>query len=161
MKFTDPGFEASSTVQAGFLWDCSTQSSAAAPIFFITNKAICSLLGSCPLLVLAQTKVPHKVVTIHNLHSHRRGHPLWLLLLVYQLADAVIVHTEQQKKGMMRAGRILEDKIHVVILGGQQVNLRGLVRTRVTFLGALKNSKVSLPFSKHFESCVMKESRST
>jgi glycosyltransferase involved in cell wall biosynthesis len=36
---------------------------------------------------------------------------------------------------MLRVG-IPEDKIHVVFLGGQEVNLRGLVRTRVTFFGS-------------------------
>jgi len=98
--------------------------------------------GELPALtLLAQTKVPYKVVTIHNLHFYRLGHPLWLLPRVYQLADAVIVHTEQQKEGMMRAGRIPEDKIHVVFHGGQQVNLRGLERTRVTFFGSPEEFK--------------------
>ncbi|MGZ7171524.1 MAG: glycosyltransferase family 4 protein [Halobacteriota archaeon] len=98
--------------------------------------------GELPALtLLAQTKVPHKVVTIHNLHGYKRGHPLWLLPRVYQLADAVIVHTEQQKEGMMRAGKIPADKIHVVFLGGQHVNLRGLERTRVTFFGSPEEFK--------------------
>ncbi|MGZ8884895.1 MAG: glycosyltransferase family 4 protein [Halobacteriota archaeon] len=98
--------------------------------------------GELPALtLLAQTKVPHKVVTIHNLHYYRRGHPLWLLPRVYQLADAVIVHTEQQKEGMMRAGRIPEDKVHVVFLGAPQVDLRGVVRTRVAWFGSPEKGK--------------------
>ena len=89
--------------------------------------------GELPLLtLLTQTKVPHKVVTVHNLY---RSYPLRLLPRVYQYADAVIVHTEQQKDRMMQVG-IPEDKLHVVFLGGQQVNLRGLERTRVTFFGS-------------------------
>ncbi len=55
-------------------------------------------------------------------------------------ADAVIVHSEQQKDRMMQAG-IPEDKIHVVFHGGHQVNLRGLVRTRVTFFGSPEEFK--------------------
>jgi glycosyltransferase involved in cell wall biosynthesis len=53
---------------------------------------------------------------------------------VYHYADAVIVHSEQQKLRMIQVG-IPEDKIHVVFHGGHQVNLRGLVKTRVTFFG--------------------------
>jgi len=90
--------------------------------------------GELPLLtLLTQTKVPHKVVTIHELSSP----PLARLLhlhRVYHYADAVIVHSEQQKDRMLQAG-IPEDKIHVVFHGGHQVNLRGLVRTRVSFFG--------------------------
>jgi len=97
--------------------------------------------GELPLLtLLTQTKVPYKVVTIHNLKDYRPGNPLRLLHRVYQYADAVIVHSEQQKDHMMQAG-IPEDKIHVVFHGGHQVNLRGLVRTRVTFFGSPKKSK--------------------
>ena len=92
--------------------------------------------GELPLLtLLTQTKAPHKVVTVHNLNVYRRGHPLRLFPRVYHYADAVIVHTEQQKDRMMQFG-IPEDKIHVVFDGGPQVNLRGLVRTRVTFFGS-------------------------
>ena len=87
--------------------------------------------GELPLLtLLTQTKVPYKVVTIHNLNAY----PLRLLHRVYHYADAVIVHSEQHKDRVMQAG-IPEDKIHVVFHGGHQVNLRGLVRTRVTFFG--------------------------
>ena len=100
--------------------------------------------GELPLLtLLTQTKVPYKVVTIHNLYVnrlYRPGNPLRLLPRVYQYADAVIVHSEQQKDRMMQAG-IPEDKIHVVFHGGQQVNLRGLVRTRVTFFGSPEECK--------------------
>ena len=89
--------------------------------------------GELPLLtLLTQTKVPYKVVTIHNLYNYRPG--VRLLHRVYQYADAVIVHSEQHKDRVMQAG-IPEDKIHVVFHGGHQVNLRGLVRTRVTFFG--------------------------
>src|ERR1035437_751666 len=88
--------------------------------------------GELPLLtLLTQTKVPHKVVTVHNLTPY----PIRLLYRVYQYADAFIIHTEQQKDRMMQIG-IPEDKIHVVFHGAQQVNLRGLVRTRVTFFGS-------------------------
>jgi glycosyltransferase involved in cell wall biosynthesis len=88
--------------------------------------------GELPLLtLLTQTKVPHKVVTVHNLTPY----PLRLLYRVYQYADAFIIHTEQQKDRMMQIG-IPEDKIHVVFHGAQQVNLLGLVRTRVTFFGS-------------------------
>jgi glycosyltransferase involved in cell wall biosynthesis len=100
--------------------------------------------GELPLLtLLTQTKVPYKVVTIHNCYVnrlYRPGNPLRLLPRVYQYADAVIVHTEQQKDRMMHAG-IPEDKIHVVFIGGQQVNLRGLVRTRVTWFGSPQEFK--------------------
>ena len=90
--------------------------------------------GELPLLtLLTQTKVPHKVVTIHNLYNYRPG--IRLLHRVYQYADAVIVHSEQQKNSMIQDG-IPEDKIHVVFHGGRQVNLWGLVRTRVTFFGS-------------------------
>jgi glycosyltransferase involved in cell wall biosynthesis len=41
---------------------------------------------------------------------------------------------------MMQAG-IPGDKIHVVFHGGHEVNLRGLVRTRVTFLGSPSKHK--------------------
>jgi len=95
--------------------------------------------GELPLLtLLTQTKVPHKVVTIHNLYVdrlYRRGNPLRLLPRVYRYADAIIVHSEQQKDRMMQAG-IPEEKIHVVFIGSQQVNLRGLVRTRVSWFGS-------------------------
>jgi len=94
--------------------------------------------GELPLLtLLTQTKVPYKVVTIHNLYVdrlYRPGNPLRLLPRVYQYADAVIVHSEQQKDRLMQAG-IPKDKIHVVFIGSQQVNLRGLVRTRVAWFG--------------------------
>jgi glycosyltransferase involved in cell wall biosynthesis len=87
--------------------------------------------GKLPLLtLLTQTKVPHKVVTIHNLEGPR----LRLLHRVYQYADAVIVHSEQQKERMIQVG-IPKDKLHVVLHGGHQVSLRRLARTRVTFFG--------------------------
>ena len=41
---------------------------------------------------------------------------------------------------MIQAG-IPEDKIHVVFIGGQQVNLRGLARTRVTWFGSPEEFK--------------------
>ena len=95
--------------------------------------------GELPLLtLLTQTKVPYKVVTIHNLYNYRPG--IRLLHRVYQYADAVIVHSEQQKDRMRQDG-IPEDKIHVVFHGGHQVNLRGLVRTRVTFFGSPEKYK--------------------
>jgi glycosyltransferase involved in cell wall biosynthesis len=59
---------------------------------------------------------------------------------VYQYADAVIVHSEQQKHLTIQAG-IPEDKIHVVFIGGQQVNLRGLARTRVSWFGSPEEFK--------------------
>jgi glycosyltransferase involved in cell wall biosynthesis len=97
--------------------------------------------GELPLLtLLTQTNVPYKVVTLHNLIGYRRGNPLRLLRRVYQYADAVIVHSEHQKARMIQDG-IPEDKIHVVFHGGHQVNLRGLVRTRVTFFGSPQQSK--------------------
>jgi glycosyltransferase involved in cell wall biosynthesis len=97
--------------------------------------------GELPLLtLLTQRKVPYKVVTIHTLYDIYRYRPLRLLRRVYHYADAVIVHSEQQKDRMMQAG-IPEDKIHVVFLGGQTVNLRGLVRTRVTFFGSPEEYK--------------------
>ena len=108
--------------------------------------------GELPLLtLLTQTKVPHKVVTIHNLYTnrYRRGHPLRLLPRVYQYADAVIVHTEQQKDRMMQAG-IPEDKLHVVFLGGQQVTLKGLARTRVTWFGSPQKFKGFFTLLKAF-----------
>ncbi|MFZ0011686.1 MAG: glycosyltransferase family 4 protein [Halobacteriota archaeon] len=92
--------------------------------------------GELPLLtLLTQTKVPHKVVTIHSLYN-----PIRLLPRVYQYADAVIVHSEQQKNRMIQVG-IPEDKIHVVFIGSQEVILRGLVRTRVTFFGSPEEFK--------------------
>ena len=97
--------------------------------------------GELPLLtLLTQTKAPYKVVTIHNLKDYRQGNPLRLLHRVYQYADALIVHSEQQKDRMVQAG-IPENKIHVVFHGAQQVNLRGLVRTRVTFFGSPNKGK--------------------
>jgi len=100
--------------------------------------------GELPLLtLLTQTKARYKVVTIHNLYLdrlYRRGNPLRLLPRVYKYADAVIVHTEQQKDRMIKAG-IPEDKLHVVFLGGQQVNLRGLVRTKVAWFGSPEKFK--------------------
>jgi len=100
--------------------------------------------GELPLLtLLTQTKVPHKVVTIHNLYVnrlYRPGNPLRLLPRLYQYADAVIVHTEQQKDRMTQVG-IPEHKIHVVFLGAPQVNLRELERTRVTFFGSPQEHK--------------------
>jgi glycosyltransferase involved in cell wall biosynthesis len=100
--------------------------------------------GELPLLtLLTQTKVRHKVVTIHNLYLdrlYRPGNPLRLLPRVYRYADAVIVHSEQQKDQIVEAG-IPEDKIHVVFIGGQQVNLRGLVRTRVSWFGGPEEFK--------------------
>ena len=134
MRLLIPGFKASSIVQAGSLWDCATQSSVKTPIFSITNNPQVSHLGSCPLLtLLTQSKVPHKVVTIHDLSPP----PLARLLhlhRVYHYADAVIVHSEQQKDRMLQVG-IPEEKIHVVFHGGHQINLMGLVRTRVSFFG--------------------------
>jgi len=100
--------------------------------------------GELPLLtLLTQTKVPHKVVTIHNLYVDRLygpGNPLRLLPRVYQYADAVIVHSEQQKNRLMQAG-IPEDKLHVVFIGSQEVNLRGLERTRIAFFGSPQEFK--------------------
>lgn len=97
--------------------------------------------GLLPLLtLLTQTKVPHKVVTIHNLYNPLRLLPLRLLLRVYQYADAVIVHSEQQKDRMIQVG-IAQDKIHVVFIGSQEVILRGLARTRVTFFGSPEENK--------------------
>jgi glycosyltransferase involved in cell wall biosynthesis len=96
--------------------------------------------GELPLLtLLTQTKVPHKVVTIHSLDVYKLGNPR-LLHRVYRYADAVIVHTEQQKDRMVQVG-IPEDKLHVVFMGGQQVNLRGLVRTRVAWFGSPEEFK--------------------
>jgi glycosyltransferase involved in cell wall biosynthesis len=92
--------------------------------------------GELPLLtLLTQRKAPHKVVTIHTLHNVYRYRPLRLLRRVYHYADAVIVHSEQQKDRMVHDG-IPEDKIHVVFHGSHQVNLMGLERTRVTFFGS-------------------------
>ena len=90
--------------------------------------------GELPLLtLLTQTKVPHKVVTIHDLSSLPLARVLHLHR-VYQYADAVTVHSEQQKDRMVQVG-IPEDKIHVVFHGGHPVNLMGLERTRVSFFG--------------------------
>ena len=92
--------------------------------------------GELPLLtLLTKTKLPHKVVTIHNLNVYTPRNPLRLLHRVYQHADAVIVHSERHKDWMLLAG-IPENKIHVIFHGAQKVNLRGLVRTRVTFFGS-------------------------
>jgi len=100
--------------------------------------------GELPLLtLLTQAKVPHKVVTIHNLYLdrlYRPGNPLRLLPRVYRYADAIIVHSEQQKQLMIQAG-VPEDKIHVVFIGGQDVNLRGLTRTRVSWFGSPEEFK--------------------
>jgi glycosyltransferase involved in cell wall biosynthesis len=97
--------------------------------------------GELPLLaLLTQRKVSHKVVTIHTLYDIYRYRPLRLLRRVYHYADAVIVHSEQQKNRMVQAG-IPEDKIHVVFHGGHEVNLRGLVRTRITFFGSPEEYK--------------------
>jgi len=103
--------------------------------------------GELPLLtLLTQTKVPHKVVTIHDLSPP----PLAKLLhRVYHYADAVIVHSEQLKDRVMQVG-IPEDKIHVVFHGGHQVNLRGLARTRVTFFGDPKEYKGFFDLLKAF-----------
>jgi len=90
--------------------------------------------GELPLLtLLTQTKVPHKVVTIHELSPLPLARVLHLHR-VYHYADAVIVHAEQQKDRMLQVG-IPKDKIHVVFHGGHEVNLMGLVRTRVSFFG--------------------------
>jgi glycosyltransferase involved in cell wall biosynthesis len=100
--------------------------------------------GELPLLtLLTQTKVRHKVVTIHNLYVerlYRRGHPLRLLPRVYQYADAIIVHSAQQKERLVQVG-IPEEKIHVVFIGGHEVNLKGLARTRVAFFGSPEKFK--------------------
>ncbi|MGA2913354.1 MAG: glycosyltransferase family 4 protein [Methanoregula sp.] len=97
--------------------------------------------GELPLLtLLTQTKVPFKVVTIHNLKDYRLGNPLRLLHRVYRYADAVIVHTEQQKNCMIQAG-IPGDKIYVVFHGARHVDLRELTRTRVTFFGSPHKNK--------------------
>lgn len=100
--------------------------------------------GELPLLtLLTQSKAPCKVVTIHNLYIDRlygRGNPLRLLPRVYQYADAVIVHSKRQKDRLMQVG-IPEDKIHVVFIGSQKVNLRGLARTRVAFFGSPEEFK--------------------
>ncbi len=97
--------------------------------------------GELPLLtLLTQRKVPYKVVTIHTLYDIYKYRPLRLLRRVYHYADAVIVHSEQQKERMIRVG-IPEDKLHVVFHGGHTVNLRGLVRTRVTFFGSPEEYK--------------------
>ena len=97
--------------------------------------------GELPLLtLLTQTKVPHKVVTLHNLTVYGPANPRRLLHRVYHCADAVIVHSEQQKERIIQDG-IPEDKIHVVFHGGHQVNLMGLVRTRVTFFGGPEEGK--------------------
>jgi glycosyltransferase involved in cell wall biosynthesis len=94
--------------------------------------------GELPLLtLLTQTKVPHKVVTIHNLY---KSYPLRLLPRVYQYADAIIVHSEQQKDRMIQFG-IPEEKINVIFHGGHPVNLSGLERTRVSFFGSPDNRK--------------------
>ena len=97
--------------------------------------------GELPLYtLLTQTKVPYKVVTIHNLYLDSLYRPMRLLHRVYQYADAVIVHSEQQKHLTIQTG-VPEDKIHVVFIGGQQVNLRGLVRTRVSWFGSPEEFK--------------------
>jgi len=99
--------------------------------------------GELPLLtLLTQTIVPHKVVTIHNLYvnRYRPGHPLRLLPRIYQYANAIIVHSEEHKDRMIQEG-IPEDKLHVVFHGCQQVNLMGMVRTRVTFFGSPQEVK--------------------
>ncbi len=97
--------------------------------------------GELPLLtLLTQTKVPHKVVTLHNLTVYGPANPRRLLHRVYHCADAVIVHSEQQKDRMVRVG-IPEDKINVVFHGGHPVNLSGLERTRVSFFGSPDNRK--------------------
>lgn len=104
--------------------------------------------GELPLLtLLTQTKVPYKVVTLHNLVTYRRGNPLQFLRLVYQYADAIIVHSEQQKHHMIQDG-IPEHKIHVVFHGGHPVNLKGLTRSRVTFFGSPQESKGFLDLLK-------------
>jgi glycosyltransferase involved in cell wall biosynthesis len=100
--------------------------------------------GELPLLtLLPRTKAPRKVVTIHNLYIerlYRRGHPLRLLPRVYRYADALIVHSEQQKKLLMQDG-VPGNKIHVVFIGSQNVDLRGLARTRVAFFGSPEEHK--------------------
>lgn len=93
--------------------------------------------GELPLLtLLAQTKVPHKVITIHNVNLY----PLRLLQRVYQYADAFIIHSELQKDRMKQAG-VPGDKIHVVFIGSQRVILRGLIRSRVSFFGSPEEFK--------------------
>jgi glycosyltransferase involved in cell wall biosynthesis len=97
--------------------------------------------GELPLLtLLTQKKVPHKVVTVHNLKDYWRGNPLRLLHRIYHCADAVIVHSEKQKDQMIREG-LPKDKIHVVFHGGQPVILKNLVRTRITYFGSPKKIK--------------------
>ncbi len=100
--------------------------------------------GELPLLtLLTQKTVLHKVVTIHNLYVdrlYRPGNPLRLLPRVYKFADAIIVHSGQQKDPLMQAG-IPEDKIHVLFHGSQHVDLRGLVRTRVSWFGSPEKFK--------------------
>ena len=97
--------------------------------------------GELPLLtLLTQKKVPHKVVTVHNLKDYWRGNPLRLLHRIYHFADAVIVHSEKQKEQMILEG-LPEDKIHVVFHGGQPVILKNLERTRVTYFGSPKKIK--------------------
>jgi glycosyltransferase involved in cell wall biosynthesis len=96
--------------------------------------------GELPLLtLLTQTKVPHKVVTIHSLDVYKLDNPR-LLHRVYHYADAIIVHSERQKDRMIQVG-VPDDKIHVVFHGGHTVNLKGLVRTRVTFFGSPEEHK--------------------
>ena len=74
---------------------------------------------------------------------------------MYQYADAVIVHSEQQKDRMIQVG-IPKDKLHVVFHGGHKVSLRGLARTRVTFFGSPEENKGFFTSSKRFESYVIK-----
>ena len=92
--------------------------------------------GGFPLLTLLLIPTSQKkIVTIHNFDRLMASPRLRILNRVYRYADAIIVHSNEQREKAIKLG-FPEHKINVVPHGAQLVKKLGLKRKRITFFGA-------------------------
>ena len=141
MKITEKQFG-----KASVLWIPHSISQATRGIRYLAKCRDCHIIhyqqsasfsfGGFPLLMLLLVPTPQKkIVTIHNFDRVMNRPRLRILNRVYRYADAIIVHSNEQRKRAIELG-IPKYKINAIPHGAQFVKQLGLKRKRITFFGA-------------------------